>query len=318
MLGLAPSASRGQVKDAFRKLCLVYHPDKCSPDRVHVAEAKFKSIKDAYDTILKGVNWAAVGMVTPVRNQGSCGSCAHTRTHPLPHQGSCGSCAHHVATALVESTLLISGQGSAGSVDLSEQSLVSCVNPTNSPYNGYGCGGSWIDNNLNYVRWLGQVKESAWRYSNSNDVCDGRKADATKLASGQAVSLTNAAVRVSPYNSADGLKAALLLGPVGINLYADSAFMSYRGGIYDSPTCPTSTINHAVTLIGYDYDTVTSQWYWLIKNSWGTNWGENGYGRLAMYGNGYGLCAMYRWSYRTADARFSSVAMSSGFSRRML
>ncbi|KAG1653580.1 hypothetical protein FOA52_008027 [Chlamydomonas sp. UWO 241] len=54
MLGLAPSASRGQVKDAFRKLCLVYHPDKCSPDRVHVAEAKFKSIKDAYDTILKG------------------------------------------------------------------------------------------------------------------------------------------------------------------------------------------------------------------------------------------------------------------------
>lgn len=53
-LGLPSTASKDQVKEAFRRLCLVYHPDKCTVDLKPVAEAKFKSIKDAYDAILKG------------------------------------------------------------------------------------------------------------------------------------------------------------------------------------------------------------------------------------------------------------------------
>mmetsp|Transcript_18649 Transcript_18649/g.40064 ORF Transcript_18649/g.40064 Transcript_18649/m.40064 type:complete len:216 (-) Transcript_18649:50-697(-) len=53
-LGLTPSASKDQVKEAFRKLCLQYHPDKCADDIKPIAEAKFRQIKNAYDSILKG------------------------------------------------------------------------------------------------------------------------------------------------------------------------------------------------------------------------------------------------------------------------
>eukprot|EP00955_Chlamydomonas_euryale_P045704 353221-Chlamydomonas_euryale.AAC.1 len=191
--------------------------------------------------------------------------------------------------------LLISGQVSnAASLDLSEQNLVSCTNPSNSPYNGYGCNGGWVDNNINYVYWRGQVKEANWPYSYRTGACD----QPVDTNSGNAVSLSNAAQRVYPYNSANGLRAALENGPVGINLMADSAFMSYRGGIYQPTSC-TTTINHAVLLVGYDLDPATGQWYWLVKNSWGTYWGENGYGKIRISTeSGYGPCGMYRWSYQ--------------------
>ena len=160
----------------------------------------------------------------------------------------------------IESALLLSGQGSVSQLDLSEQNLVSCVNPKSSPYNGYGCGGGWIDNNVNYVKWLGQVKESAWSYAKLTGTCT-KPASATMTSSGTAVKLTGGAVRTSPYRSASAIKAALANGPVGFLMMAASDFMSYRGGIYNSALCTTS-INHAMTLVGgwvcLGYETATN------------------------------------------------------------
>uniref|UniRef100_A0A7R9V9E1 J domain-containing protein n=1 Tax=Chlamydomonas euryale TaxID=1486919 RepID=A0A7R9V9E1_9CHLO len=79
VLGLQPTASREQVKDAFRKLCLIYHPDKCSPELASTAEARFKNIKDAYDTILKG----QAGYAPPP--PGSRGSYHYTKAYYQAH-----------------------------------------------------------------------------------------------------------------------------------------------------------------------------------------------------------------------------------------
>ena len=58
------------------------------------------------------------------------------------------------------------------------------------------------------------------------------------------------------------------------------SFQLYSGGIYDDPTCGTM-LDHGVLLVGYDHDRDTGTKYWIVKNSWGSAWGENGYIRLA-------------------------------------
>merc|ERR1712080_514757 len=75
------------------------------------------------------------------------------------------------------------------------------------------------------------------------------------------------------------------VGPISICLCASSsAFGQYSGGIFDDPSCGTS-INHAVACVGYD----TNQNYWIVRNSWGTSWGESGYIRMV---KGKNMCGM--------------------------
>ncbi|KAG1681339.1 hypothetical protein FOA52_007387 [Chlamydomonas sp. UWO 241] len=221
----------------------------------------------------------------------------------VKQQSSCGSCSFFVTAALIESELLIAG-GADVSIDLSEQQMVSCVNTANSPYKGLGCGGGWLDSNINYVAWKGLNKESTWPYTNSNGACN-RVTDPT---SGNAVKLAAGATRVSPSGNEQALKNALQSGPVGLLFGAESSFLNYRGGIYQPTTCTTS-INHAITLVGYGFDTGSNQWFWKIKNSWGTGWGEAGYARIAMIGDGSGVCGMNQWAYK-ASSLFENALLS--------
>ena len=79
-------------------------------------------------------------------------------------------------------------------------------------------------------------------------------------------------------------------GPLAIALNAD-LLQTYSSGILDATAskCPTSGINHAVLLVGYGTDSTTGLDYWLIKNSWGKSWGENGYFRIR---RGNGTCGV--------------------------
>ena len=79
-------------------------------------------------------------------------------------------------------------------------------------------------------------------------------------------------------------------GPLAIALNADP-LQTYRSGILDatSTKCPTSGINHAVTLVGYGTDSSSLMDYWIIKNSWGISWGESGYFRIR---RGNGTCGV--------------------------
>ena len=85
--------------------------------------------------------------------------------------------------------------------------------------------------------------------------------------------------------SEDKLKAALSQQPVAVVLEADKAvFQLYKSGILDDPSCG-NTLDHAVLLVGWGYDDGLKKDFWLVKNSWATTWGDNGFIRLAVEGN---------------------------------
>ena len=73
---------------------------------------------------------------------------------------------------------------------------------------------------------------------------------------------------------------AVAAQPTAFYFYVDSSFQSYGGGIYQSSTCATYTVNHAMVLVGYFTSAASPAGaagsYWIVKNSWGTGWGEAG------------------------------------------
>jgi C1A family cysteine protease len=89
--------------------------------------------------------------------------------------------------------------------------------------------------------------------------------------------------------------AALQNGPIATAVASSSSvFMQYRSGIITSSACGTS-LNHAVNMVGYGSE--NGKDYWIIRNSWGTNWGEKGYFRIARSdSNGSGVCGALKMS----------------------
>jgi len=86
------------------------------------------------------------------------------------------------------------------------------------------------------------------------------------------------------------MMAAINKGVVSVAIDASSSkFQFYSGGII---TQCTTSINHAVAAVGYGYDAASGLNYYLVKNSWGTSWGENGYFKLWNYGDGAGTCGV--------------------------
>lgn len=89
--------------------------------------------------------------------------------------------------------------------------------------------------------------------------------------------------------SPDQLKAALNKGPVSVAIEADKAvFQQYTGGIISGKDCGTS-LDHGVLAVGYGSE--NGQEYFIVKNSWGSNWGDNGFVKLAIE-NGAGVCGI--------------------------
>lgn len=100
---------------------------------------------------------------------------------------------------------------------------------------------------------------------------------------------TTGALVVTP-NSETALKAQLRKQPVSVAIQADQRFFQlYSSGIFSDTRCGTQ-LDHAVTLVGYGKD--GDQGYYIMRNSWGTRWGESGYMRMAMTGDGPGICGV--------------------------
>jgi len=194
-------------------------------------------------TIPASIDWRQKGAVTPVKNQGSCGSCWSFST-----------------TGTVEGAVAIkTGQLNS----LSEQQLVDC----SGPFGPQGCGGGWPSDALKYIiSNKGLCTEADYPYTGQDGTC--RDKDCTP------VSAITSVVTV-PANDELSLKAAAAQVPVSVCLDA-SGFMTYSGGIFDG-SCST-TLDHAVLVVGYG--TEGGKDFWLVKNSWGQSWGEQGYIRI--------------------------------------
>jgi C1A family cysteine protease len=205
------------------------------------------------------IDWRDKGVVTSVKDQGQCGSCWTFS-----------------ATGAIESAWAIS---SGELVDLAEQQLVDCA--TGIKYGSHGCNGGQMEGAFKYVIENGQCSLESYPYAATNGNCQ----KCTPVVSVFSCYDIKANDQVS-------LKAAVGLQPVAIAIEADTRyFQSYSGGILTSTSCGTN-LDHGVLITGYGEE--NGQKYWLVKNSWGTTWGENGYVKIARSEstNDVGVCGI--------------------------
>lgn len=191
---------------------------------------------------------------------------------PVKSQGACGACAVFAAAALIEN--MVRQQYPGMNTDLSEQVILSCI-PDMS------CMGGWYYDVFSHIRSFGAVSEDCYPYA-------GRKGDCDLLCTypDYLVKITDHSPALSLWgenHSADDLRRALQNGPLVVSMRVpnDGTFegRGYRGGVYDYEGGPISWTDnaHAVLLVGYNDEEQSFR----AKNSWGAQWGESGYFRIA-------------------------------------
>lgn len=200
--------------------------------------------------IPKYVDWTKQGAVTPVQNQGQCGSCwAFSATGAVAGQ-------HFRKTGVL--------------VSLSVQNLVDC----SGKYDNKGCGGGWMNAAFQYIKDnKGIGTEKSYPYEAKDGVCRFRP---------EFIGATISGFQSIPEGDDAKLKLALAtIGPISVALDSSRpSFQFYSKGVYFEPNCSSSQLNHALLAVGYG-TTEDGQDYWLIKNSWGDTWGEKGYFKMA-------------------------------------
>ena len=183
------------------------------------------------------IDWRQKGGVSPVKDQGQCGSCWAFST-----------------IGFLEAQSLIKNKKA---VTYSEQQLVDCDN-----LGDMGCNGGLMQTAMQYIQSKGIESDSTYPYTARDGTCKYKQ--------------PSTIATVSDINCYENVSTATIqsytatVGPLSIAVDA-SSFQSYSSGILD---CRGTSLNHGVLLVGY------TQNYWIVKNSWGKNWGEQGFVRV--------------------------------------
>lgn len=216
--------------------------------RVSKTHANTKVVKASKKAAPDAIDWRDSGIVNPIKDQGQCGSCwAFSAIQVQESQ-----------YALVFGTLQ----------SLSEQNIVDCVTDC------YGCDGGWPSSALDYV-----IRKQSGKFMLEDDYPYLAVAGKCQFDASKAVQVVTGYVDVKA-GSEDDLKEKVgTLGVASICIDASSwDFQLYSGGIYDEPDCSSWWLDHAVGCVGYGTENGTD--YWIVRNSWGTDWGEDGYIRM--------------------------------------
>jgi len=190
-------------------------------------------------------DWNTKGAVTPIKNQGQCGSCWSFST-----TGSTEGC-HQIKTGTL--------------VSLSEQNIMDC----SDSYGNAGCDGGLMTAAMQYIiANKGVDTEASYPYTaETGSQCLFKKADVGATLS----SFTNVQT-----GSESDLQAKTYMGPVSVAIDAShSSFQLYSSGVYYEPACSATQLDHGVLSAGWGMD--GSKAYWLVKNSWGPTWGQEGW-----------------------------------------
>ncbi|WP_051184514.1 C1 family peptidase, partial [Desulfatiglans anilini] len=253
---------------SLRELCGLMAPTRWTPEMAYRLRSHAQDpIGGASGTVAlpSAFNWCSQGACPPIRDQGSCGSCwAFATVGPLE-----------------SNILLYEGK----SVDLSEQYLVSCN------VNRWSCGGGWWAHD--YHEWkynaseteAGAVLEADFAYTARDTACGSPYDHPYKI--------TDWAYVSSPFGippTEDIKRAIMTYGPVTAAVYVGSAFQYYRSGVFN--TNIDAAVNHGIVLVGWD-DNQGANGVWILRNSWGTGWGENGYMKIEYGASRVGYGASY-------------------------
>jgi cathepsin F len=216
---------------------------------------------DAFD-------WRDKGVVAPVKDQGSCGSCWAFST-----------------VANLEGLYALE----KGVVKtFSEQLLVDCDTSDS------GCNGGLMELSFTWLKKNGGINlDSDYPYTGRKSTC---KQDKTKWADFTVtgyVKLGSSSSTWSPVDEDEVKEFLYETGPLAIALNANP-LQTYTGGILDltKTQCNPDGMNHAVLLVGYGTDESSGLDFWIVKNSWGKSWGESGYFRIA---RGKGTCGINQY-----------------------
>jgi C1A family cysteine protease len=247
-LGYVPGPNEASLEEKERAATLNFEAFQVSSPGVKVFSAPA-----AYD-------WRNVGtlnFVTPIKNQGGCGSCVAFGT-----------------IAAVESKIKII-RGATTATDLSEAHLFYCIARSQGRTCGGSSGGWWPEPAMVAFRDIGVADEACYPYTAADQNCTGRCSD-----------WASRVVKTTGYTKLTSIAAMkewlATNGPMQACFTVYNDFFSYAGGVYKKAN-NTVAGGHCVCIIGYN----DSQQCWIAKNSWGTGWGESGFFRI-----GYGQCGI--------------------------
>jgi len=212
---------------------------------IHVIDAEHQYEYDSTQALPVSVDWRTKGVVTAIKDQGQCGSCWSFS-----------------ATGSTEGAWALN----YSLVSLSEQNLMDC----SRSYGNLGCNGGLMDYAFKYIiDNKGIDTEASYPYEESTSYNCRYKA-------------ANKGASITSYKDVTkGSESALqnsvaYHGPVSVAIDASNrSFQMYSGGVYYEPKCSSTNLDHGVLAVGYG--TGSSGDYWIVKNSWGTSWGDSGY-----------------------------------------
>ncbi len=237
------------LKGPFPQVCHKIHPTKITQSSFGRERSLPTEIIHSNRPLPIAIDWRTEGAVTSIKDQGACGSCW--------------------AFSAIGTIEGVYATHSRSLVNLSAQQLVDCSGPEGN----HGCGGGLMDLAYNTTTLRGICTEASYPYVGYDQDCNTTCLPLLKTHGCKDI--------ISGPLTELAMQYKLTEHPISIGAYADPWF-DYESGIFDDPMC-NGRSNHAVVIVGYNK--TGSNPYYIVKNSWGTNWGMKGYIYIAMNKN---------------------------------